>query len=69
MVITDYEYVKKSSFALLEVKLGLKEGDDDRSLLIFKLIHLKVRKLCQLFSFFIYNFISKIAKQKSYTYL
>ena len=28
LVIADYKHVKKSSFALLELKLWLKEGDD-----------------------------------------
>ena len=69
-----YDYrVKKSSFALLDIKLWLKEGDDSLTEHIsvwysFKFIHSKVQNLWQLFSSYCYNFISNIAKQKIFTY-
>ena len=59
MAYADYDHEKIFSFAVLCVKLWLKEDGD---LHTFKFVHSKAQKLCKMLSSLNHNFKCSIAK-------
>ena len=61
LIVADYDYEKVTDFAVLGLKLRLKEGDDYEKITL-KLIYLKVQNSWKT-SPFGHNFKCKIARQ------
>ena len=69
--IANYECVKISRIAVMDIKLWIKEDLDLHTNNLWsslKFIHPKVQSLCKIFSSFSHNFISNKAKLKIFAY-